>query len=152
MDPMNWNNTRKFEPVLFFRLFLAVCSRGNVTKSSCFEFWGQDDIQTSHPTPWRSQCRLWFYLKSARAVNVAIFCFIWALLYTRNFSVAYKPLMKREYPRNVWLTTTMFLRKLELSFIFHPFDYAAQFFRIFIGSITLACSSQPKQNSRNIPC
>ena len=75
MEPMNWNNSRKFEPFLFFWLPLAVCTRRHVTKSSCFEFWGQDDIQTSHPTPWQSQCRLWFHLKSARAVNVAIFCF-----------------------------------------------------------------------------
>ena len=152
MDPMNWNNTRKFEPVLFFRLLLAVCTRGHVTKSSCFEFWSQDDIQTSHPTPWRCQCRLWLHLKSARTVNVAIFCFYSSVtLHAQFFSciqttdeegVPSKRLVNNYY---VFVQTWAFLH---LSSVW----LRRTFFRIFIGSITLACYSQPKQNSRNIPC
>ena len=29
MDPINWNYTRKFEPLLFFWLPLAICTRGH---------------------------------------------------------------------------------------------------------------------------
>ena len=39
--------------------------------------------------------------------------------------------MKSEHPRNVWLTLTIFVRKFELSFIFHPFYCGAQFLPIF---------------------
>ena len=65
------------------------------------QFLGQDDFQTPYPTAWRSQCGLKFHLRSARAVNVAIFVFVGMLRYTGYFSVALKPMMKRECPQNV---------------------------------------------------
>ena len=87
MDPMNWNDTRKFETVLFFRLLLAVCSRGNVTKSSCFEFWGQDDIQTSHPTPWRVSMQTLVSSKvSARCKRCDFLFYLSVTLHTQFFS------------------------------------------------------------------
>ena len=53
------------------------------------------------------------------------FCFYLSVTLHAHFSVAFKPLIKREYPRNVWLTITIFVRKFELSFTFHPFYCAA---------------------------
>ena len=38
---------------------------------------------------------------------------------SRKKESAFEPMMKREYPRNVWLTFTIFVRKFELSFTFH---------------------------------
>ena len=56
---------------------------------------------------------------SKRAFDVLFFV-IWTLHYTRYFSVPLKPLIKRENHLNVWLTFTIFVRKFQLSFIFHP--------------------------------
>ena len=50
-----------------------------------------------HPTPWQLQCGLKFHLKLVQAWDVAIFVFILTLHYTCYFSVALKPVTKREY-------------------------------------------------------
>ena len=54
-----------------------------------------------------------------------------------HFSVAFKPLMKREYPRNVWFKFKILASKLELSFIFHRDIYLrnGKHFPCFYNSI-----------------
>ena len=42
------------------------------------------------------------------------FCFYLSVKLHAHFSVAFKPLMKKEYPRNVWFTFKILVRKFEL--------------------------------------
>ena len=93
---------------------------------------------TAYPVPRWSQCGLKFHMKSAHPVNVAIsvfFCF--SVTLNAHFSVAFKPLMKREYLRNVWLTFKILVRRFELSFTIHPHYCASQFLRIIFLSTLL---------------
>ena len=60
-----------------------------------------------------------------------------------HFSGGFKPLMKREYPRNVWFTFKIIVRKLELLFIVHPYYCAAQFLPLFVFLSCVTLQSSP---------
>ena len=47
------------------------------------------------------------------------FYFYLSVTFDAFFSVAFKPMMKREYPQNVWLIFQILVRKFELSFPIH---------------------------------
>jgi len=49
-----------------------------------------------------------------------------------HFSAAFEPLLWREYPRNVWFTFKILLRKFQRSFTIHPDSCAAQFLQIIM--------------------
>ena len=95
------------------------------------QFRCQDDFQTPNPT-YTLVVSMWTlasYKVSARCKRCH-FCFYLTITLQAHFSVPLKPLVKREYPRNVWFTFKILVRsEFEFSFAIQPLDVRGHYLR-----------------------